>query len=249
MRGGTTSYYHADGLGSITSLSNPAGALAQTYGYDLFGKQTTSSGSLTNPFRFTARDFDTETNLQFSRARYFDPATGRFLSEDPVRFSGGANFYSYVSNNPVYWIDPLGLTEGSPSNLAKRTGIDKIAQGLFGSQVYNFDKQKGNFPPNTNKCNKFVCDVVNEAGTPMLVKPKGAAPRCARAGEIANPNWTPNCWPHPTGQFCYVWKGSAILHVNHHSQLLIPRQVAGFHTSDGFETGPRDHIPEKTRPD
>jgi len=147
-----------------------------------------------NPFRFTARDFDTETNLQFSRARYFDPNTGRFLSEDPIGFSGGANFYSYVSNNLAYWIDPLGLREESPSNLAKRSGIDKIGRGLLGSQDYNFDKQKDNFPPNTNKCNKFVCDVLNEAGTPMLVKPKGAAPRCARAGEIANPNWTPNCW-------------------------------------------------------
>jgi hypothetical protein len=78
--------------------------------------------------------------------------------------------------------------------LQKRSGIDKIARGYRGSQDWNFDKQKDNFPPSTNKCNKFVCDVLNEAGTPMLFTPKGAAPRCARAGEIANPNWKPNCW-------------------------------------------------------
>src|SRR6202023_208683 len=79
LRSSTTSYYHADGLGSITSLSNTAGALAQTYTFDSFGKQTGSSGSLTNPFQYTAREFDAETNLQFSRARYYDPAVGRFL--------------------------------------------------------------------------------------------------------------------------------------------------------------------------
>jgi RHS repeat-associated protein len=194
LQSGTTSFYSADGLGSVTSLSNPAGSLAETYGYDSFGRQTNSSGSLTNPFRFTGRELDTETGLYFYRARYYDSSSGRFLSEDPVRFSGGADFYTYVGNNPVYWVDPLGLREGSPSNLAKRAAIDQIARGYNGSQAWNWDRQKDNFPPSTNKCNKFVCDVLNEAGTPLLVTPKGAAPRCARAGEIANPKWTPPCW-------------------------------------------------------
>ena len=52
LRSGATSYYEADGLGSVTSLSNAAGALAQTYAFDSFGKQTGSSGSLVNPFQF-----------------------------------------------------------------------------------------------------------------------------------------------------------------------------------------------------
>jgi hypothetical protein len=69
LRSGATSYYHADGLGSVTSLSNSAGALAQTYAYDSFGKQTSSSGSLTNPFQYTARESDTETGLYYYRAR------------------------------------------------------------------------------------------------------------------------------------------------------------------------------------
>jgi hypothetical protein len=55
LRSSATSYYRADGLGSIKSLSNSAGALAQTYTFDAFGKQTNSSGSLTNPHRYTAR--------------------------------------------------------------------------------------------------------------------------------------------------------------------------------------------------
>ena len=53
LRSSTTSYYEADGLGSITSLSSGAGSLAQTYTFDSFGKTTNSSGSLTNPFQYT----------------------------------------------------------------------------------------------------------------------------------------------------------------------------------------------------
>ncbi len=109
LRSSATSYYEADGLGSVSSLSNAAGALAQTYTFDSFGKQTASSGSLTNPFQYTGRELDSETALYYMRARYFDPATGRFLSEDPLGFSVSKNFYAYVLNNPVNDIDPAGL--------------------------------------------------------------------------------------------------------------------------------------------
>jgi RHS repeat-associated protein len=109
LRSSTTSYYHADGLGSVTSLSSSAGWIANTYTYDSFGKLTASTGSLVNPFRYTARESDMETALYFLRARYFDAASGRFLSEDLVRFNGGASFYAYVSNSPLNFVDPFGL--------------------------------------------------------------------------------------------------------------------------------------------
>jgi RHS repeat-associated protein len=108
-RGSTTSYYEADGLGSITSLSNSSGALANTYTYDSYGKLVASTGTLTNPFRYTGRDVDSETGLSYYRARYYDPAVGRFISEDPIGFGGGANLYAYVGNDPVDFTDPLGL--------------------------------------------------------------------------------------------------------------------------------------------
>src|SRR6267378_3016966 len=110
LRSGATSFYHADGLGSVTSLSNSAGALAQTYAYDSFGKQTSSSGSLTNAFLYTGREFESETGLYFYRARYYDQNVGRFISEDPARLSGdGPNFYAYAQNRPTLLVDPGGL--------------------------------------------------------------------------------------------------------------------------------------------
>ncbi|MGB8592983.1 MAG: RHS repeat-associated core domain-containing protein, partial [Candidatus Acidiferrales bacterium] len=107
-RGTTTSFYEQDGLGSVTSLTNAAGTLAQSYTYDSFGNTTNSSGSLTNFFRYTGREFDTETNLYYNRARYLDPSTGRFLSEDPLRFWVASSFYPYAYNQPTMFVDPLG---------------------------------------------------------------------------------------------------------------------------------------------
>jgi RHS repeat-associated protein len=131
LRSTTTSFYEEDGLGSVTSLSNTAGALAQTYTFDSFGKQTASSGSLTNPSRYTAREFDTETNLYYNRARYLDPSTGRFLSEDPVRYLGGPNFYAYAQNNTPDLADPLGL-----SPVCTWIGTTKLASWTTATRRY-----------------------------------------------------------------------------------------------------------------
>ena len=110
LRSATTSYYQADGLGSVTSLTNTAGASAQTYTYDSFGNILATTGSLTNAFRYTGREFDPETSLYYYRARYYDPQSGKFVSEDPLKFFGGdANLYRYVWNHPTSLRDPRGL--------------------------------------------------------------------------------------------------------------------------------------------
>src|SRR5580700_340078 len=96
LRSSTTSYFHADGLGSVTSLSNAAGSIAGTYTYDSFGKLTASTGSLVNPFQYTARESDPETGLYYYRARYYDENVGRFLGEDPSGFNDGVNKFAYV---------------------------------------------------------------------------------------------------------------------------------------------------------
>ncbi len=108
QQSGVTSYYQVDGLGSVTSLTNPAGVPVQSYTYDSFGNIVATTGSIVNSFRYTGREFDTETSLYYYRARYYDPQSGRFLSEDPINFRAGVNFYLYVYNRPVRLRDPKG---------------------------------------------------------------------------------------------------------------------------------------------
>lgn len=108
-RQGTTVYYNADGLGSIVSLADGEGTPTNTYTYDAFGKSTNTTGTLFNPFQYTGREWDSETELYYYRARYYDPTIGRFLNEDPKRFDGdGPNFYAYVLNDPINRSDPNG---------------------------------------------------------------------------------------------------------------------------------------------
>lgn len=123
------------------------------YTYDSFGNTTNSSGSLTNFFRYTAREFDTETNLYHYRTRYYDPIDGRFLSEDPIAFGGGINFYAYVGNDPVALIDPFGNDwVNGAANFVAGAG-DTLS---FGLSAYARNQWGDFFYPNTgrvvNKC-------------------------------------------------------------------------------------------------
>jgi RHS repeat-associated protein len=108
VRLGATSYYQADGLKSIGSISSASGGLNNTYSYDSFGNLKASSGTLLNPFEYTGREFDAESGEHCYRTRYYDASIGRFLSEDLIRFKGGTNFYSYVKNRPLMFVDPMG---------------------------------------------------------------------------------------------------------------------------------------------
>lgn len=132
LRSGTADFYQADGLGSITSLSGSSGTLANTYSYDSLGNLTASTGTVRNYFEYSGREFDPETGIDYYRTRYYDPTTGRFLSEDPVDFDGGINFYEYVGNNPVDFIDPLGLYHVKPGVPAPSPALDKLLNCMDG---------------------------------------------------------------------------------------------------------------------
>lgn len=66
------------------------------------------NGSTTNSYNFTGRETD-GLGINYYRARYYNPTTGRFLSEDPIGFRGGVNRYAYASDNPITLRDPRGL--------------------------------------------------------------------------------------------------------------------------------------------
>ena len=76
----------ADHLGSTNGLTDGTGALTASTSYDSFGNPT---GSLPTRYQFTGREYDADAGLQYSRARWYDPNLGRFISEDAIGFGGG----------------------------------------------------------------------------------------------------------------------------------------------------------------
>jgi RHS repeat-associated protein len=100
-------WFFPDHRGSTSGLTDAAGTLVQAYLYSPFEKQFTLNGEA-NPFQFTGREQDA-SGLMHYRNRYYIPAWGRFLSEDPLGLEGGTNPYAYAENNPQSLRDPFGL--------------------------------------------------------------------------------------------------------------------------------------------
>ena len=109
-KGGSTFFYHQDGLGTVTDLTDSTGVTAKSYSYDAYGNIVEQTGTVEQPYTYTGREFDQDTGLYYYRARYYDATTGRFLQQDPLKLGGGSvNLYGYVLNSPANFIDPSGL--------------------------------------------------------------------------------------------------------------------------------------------
>lgn len=106
-------YFH-DGLGSITMISDSTGSYQNLYAYDDFGNFRSKTENVSNSYCYTGQERDEEpSGLYNLRARYYAPGIGRFTQEDPINFdwrrTQRMNFYTYVMNNPLNRLDPLGL--------------------------------------------------------------------------------------------------------------------------------------------
>ncbi len=112
-RNGSTSDYLYDGHGNTAALIDAATAVVQdTYRYDAWGDLLSQSGSVANSFLYDGQQHDSATGLYYLRARYMDPATGRFLSVDPLAGSPQdpvtLHRYLYANDDPVQFSDPSG---------------------------------------------------------------------------------------------------------------------------------------------
>jgi len=129
-----TYLYHPDHLGSVSVVSDQKGLPYERVEYLPFGEvwiEETDPATGYIPFRFTSKELDEETGLYYHGARYYEPTISRWMSADPAGFAlvnpmerddeGGwrpkasysiieaVNWYAYVSNNPVIYVDPTGM--------------------------------------------------------------------------------------------------------------------------------------------
>jgi RHS repeat-associated protein len=128
----------ADELGTVRDVVDSSGTSLDHVRYTAFGAVVSTVGP--GPgfhFGYTGSEYDSETGLVYDQARYYDPATGRFLSQDPSGFSAGdPNLYRYVGNDVTNRIDPSGLEEVDPSH----TGIAGSIRGAVSSIVQGVRK-------------------------------------------------------------------------------------------------------------
>jgi len=102
-------YFLRDALGSTIALTDATANILQRYDYEPYGEvKAAGTAGLSNPYQYTGREND-GNGLYYYRARYYNPATKRFISEDPIGLRGGPNSYAYVEGNPIGLIDLYGL--------------------------------------------------------------------------------------------------------------------------------------------
>jgi RHS repeat-associated protein len=125
-----------DALGSTLALTDSTGTTQTYYTFDPFGSTTSTGASSTNSFAYTGRELDA-TGLYFYRARYYNPALQRFVSEDPKSFLGGINLFAYALNDPILFSDPLG-TDLIVTSYKGGADFAHIGIGVNSSQTSGF---------------------------------------------------------------------------------------------------------------
>ena len=110
---------------AVTGLNQYADTAIE---YDSFGNVTNGQQAASH-LLYAGRELDIETGYYYNRARYYDPQTGRFLSQDPAGFAAGQDPYLYVLNNPLTATDPSGLeARGIYSNNSVSNGGVAVGQ-------------------------------------------------------------------------------------------------------------------------
>ena len=118
-------YYDFDASGNTVGITGASGSYVNQYSYLPFGETTTVSATLPNPFTFAGQVgvMQIASDLFYMRTRNYTPATGQFLSNDPLGLAGqDTNLRRYVDNSPVTYVDPYG-TDGFISVPAGATGV------------------------------------------------------------------------------------------------------------------------------
>ena len=108
----TPSFYGYDGGGNVRQLTNSAGVPTDKYEYDAFGNDVYHTGTTPNNYLYRGEQYDSDLGLYYLRARYYNPATGRFLSRDPedgtAKDPASLHKYLYANGDPVNRTDPMG---------------------------------------------------------------------------------------------------------------------------------------------
>jgi RHS repeat-associated protein len=188
--------------------------MVNKYAYDEFGNLQNSVEAVSNPFLYVGQFgvMDEDKGVFYMRARYYDPEVGRFISKDPIGFLGGdVNFYACVQNNPINWVDPLGLLTCTYSITTHSLHCINIA----GQPFYTPEAASG-----LGTCKNNLACVSKEDRGPIppgryIIHPPGYSPN--RPGDLyLRPAPGTNLLNRKGGFFIHLWgtsKGCIMLHM------------------------------------
>ncbi len=188
---GTHCCYHADGNGNITYLETSAQGLGASYRYDAFGNvlnrlDLSGDFAIANTYRFSSKEWVPMANAYYYLYRFYDPSIQRWLNRDPInqiakrsfvhkgrllRLREDANLYQFVHNNPLKFVDSLGLFGAEPLPGKVNGPPDMtISCPLGGGSVTT----SNNDSPKEVATIIFVGTTVIAAGTIIIIGPEGA---------------------------------------------------------------------------
>jgi RHS repeat-associated protein len=153
--GGKSVYLGKDVMGSVRTATGDTGAIEDRYEYDAFGQPYAGNLDGMMNLGYTGKPYDTATGMYNYGYRDYRPQAARFTTADPIR--DGNNWYAYVNNDPVNWVDPWGLfivnnTNGPSVNEYQNKNPSKSGGSLGASgelQILSVDG-KLNIPTNNN---------------------------------------------------------------------------------------------------
>ena len=150
---GTVTSYFKDFHGNIAGKTTKTGEIFNEMGikmdYDAFGNQWI--GDVPDPFGYCGEYLDSESNLIYLRNRYYNSTTGRFITEDPVK--DGLNWYAYAGNNPIMFVDSLGLARhvDENGNSTIQANLDWDRDGFLDTEA-----DRARFDANNNRISDWI---------------------------------------------------------------------------------------------
>ena len=169
-------YIHSDHLGSPLLLTDSNQQVVWRANAEPFGKTTPTANQIVFNLRSPGQYEDRETGLTHNNLRTYDSRTGNYREPDPIGQAGGLNLYAYAFNNPVKWIDPLGLGDRIDFPI-DRTRPPGAGPPRGPAKVHDLSDYSPRQPVMDPKA--IICRVARVAGTAAAAVAAGYSTYCA----------------------------------------------------------------------